>query len=54
MLLTYSVVLFLGVQQRDSVIYIIYIIYVCVFFFIFFSIMVYYRVLNIIVSCAIQ
>ena len=46
-LLIYNVVLVAGVQQSDSGIY------VYAFFFIFFSIMVYYRTLNI-VPCAIK
>ena len=45
--LNYSVVLITAVQQTDSVIHIY------TFIFIFFSIMVYYRILNI-VPCAIQ
>ena len=45
--LVYNVVLISGVQQSDSVIHI------CTFFFIFFSVMVHHRILNI-VPCAIS
>ena len=44
--LIYNVVLVPGVQQSDSVIY-------TILFFIFFYMMIYYRILNI-VPCAIQ
>ena len=47
--LIYNVVLISAVQQSDSVIHI----YIYTFFFIFFSMMVYHRILNI-VPCAIQ
>ena len=47
----YNVVLISAVQQSDSVLYIY--IYIDIFFFIFSSIMVYHRILNI-VPCAIQ
>ena len=45
--LNYNVVLITDIQQSDSVIHIY------TFFFIFFSIMVYHRIFNV-VSCAIQ
>ena len=53
--LIYNIALISGIQQHDSVIYIY--IYICVhiytFFFVFFSIVVYFGILNM-VSCAIQ
>ena len=45
--MTYNVVVS-GIQQSDSVIH------TCICFLIFFSTMVYYRILNIIIPCAIQ
>ena len=48
--LIYNAVLISAVQQSDSVIYIL---YIYAFFFIFFSIMTYHRILNI-VPCAMQ
>ena len=47
--LIYNVVLISVVQQSDSVLYI----YMDIFFFIFFSIIGYYKILNI-VPCAMQ
>ena len=49
--LIYNVVLVSGIQQNDSVIHIY--MYIYIFFFRFFSIIGYYKILNI-VPCAIQ
>ena len=48
-----SVVLVSGVQQSDSVIYIYIRTHICIFFFIFFSLRGYYKILSI-VPCAIS